>query len=121
MSSRRIERINHLLRDEISQMLSRELSDPRLGPMISVTEVTTAPDLGHAQVFVSHLVTSENKNEILAALSSAAGFIHNELVHRLSMKIVPELSFFWDASIEHGAHILKLMDEVVSDSPQPEL
>ena len=120
MSSRRIERINHLLRGEISQMLSRELSDPRLGPMISVTEVITAPDMGHAQVYVSHLVSSDNKNEILAALSSAAGFIHNELVHRLSMKIVPELSFSWDASIEHGAHLLKLIEQVVPESSDQE-
>ena len=77
--SYRVERINQLIRKEISDTLQREVRDPRLGPFISVTAVETGSDLKFAKVYVSHLTSSENKEEILKALNSAAGFFRGRL------------------------------------------
>ena len=112
----RIERINSLMRQVISELLQREMKDPRLSAMVSITEVCTSPDLKYAKVFVSHIGTEEERKETLHILSAASGFLRSELAKRLKLRRVPELSFAWDNSIERGDHILRLIDEVCSDS-----
>jgi ribosome-binding factor A len=114
----RIERVNHLIRREISELLQREVKDPRLGGLVSITEVVTSPDLKHAKVFVSCIGSDEEKKEILSALATASGFIHNELAKRLRLRHIPVLDFRWDDSIEHGAHILELIDQVTQSRDQ---
>jgi len=111
----RVERVNSLLRQEISELLQREVKDPRLADFIAVTEVSTSPDLKHARVFVSCLSSDDSKREILDALSSASGFFRRELARRLTLRCVPELSFHWDDSIKRGDHLLQLIDEVTSE------
>ena len=113
--SRRIERVNSVIRQELSELLRREIKDPRLGDFIAVTEVRTASDLKTARVFVSYIGSVEEKRATMAALSSAAGFLHHELAKRLDMRTVPDLTFEWDSSIEHGDRLLRLMDEVASE------
>jgi len=108
--SHRIERVNQLIRKEVSELLQREVRDPRLSGLISVTAVETAPDLKFAKVYVSHLSGSEHKEEILQALGAAAGFFRGELGKVLTMRYVPELAFYWDDSIERGARISQLID-----------
>jgi len=110
--SHRLERLNSLLRQELSDLLHREVKDPRLSGMISITEVNIAPDLKYAQVFVSSLGGLEDKDAVLSSLRSAAGFLRGKLAKNLRMRVVPELDFQWDESIEHGAHILELLDKV---------
>jgi ribosome-binding factor A len=110
--SHRLERLNSLLRQELSDLLRREVKDPRLSGMISITEVDIAPDLKYAQVFVSSLVGQEEKDSILESLGRAAGFLRGELAKNLRLRYTPELDFRWDDSIEHGAHILELLDKV---------
>ena len=110
--SHRIERVNQLIRQEISQLLQREVKDPRLGGLISITEVDTAADLKHAKVYVSCLCSEDEKKELLATLSSASGFFHNELMKRLTLRHVPILEFRWDYSLEKGAHLQELIDRV---------
>ncbi len=110
--SHRIERVNQLIRQEISELLRREVKDPRLGGLISITEVDTAADLKYAKVYVSCLCSEEEREELMAALSSASGFFHNELMKRLTLRHVPILEFFWDDSIEKGAHLQELIDRV---------
>lgn len=110
--SHRIERINSLMRQVISELLLREMKDPRLSAMVSVTEVQTSPDLKYARVFVSHIGTAEEKQETLRILGAASGFLRSELSKRLKMRRVPELAFQWDDSIEHGDHIMRLIDQV---------
>jgi len=112
----RIERVNHLIRQEISELLRREVKDPRLGGLVSITQVETSADLKYAKVFVSCLGSEEEKKEVLSTLTSAAGFLHNELTKRLKLRHVPELDFRWDNSIEKGARILELLDRVAQDS-----
>jgi ribosome-binding factor A len=110
--TRRLERVNSLIREEISDVLRRNIKDPRLGGFLAITEVVTAPDLKHATVFVSNMGGADQRQEIVSALTAAAGFFHRELTKRLSMRQVPDLSFEWDDSIERGARLLRLMDEV---------
>ncbi|MBM4433238.1 MAG: 30S ribosome-binding factor RbfA [Chloroflexi bacterium] len=113
--TRRIERVNNLIRDEISEMLQRQVKDPRLGNFISITEVSTSTDLKYAKIFVSSIRTDEEKDKVLSALTTASGFFRSELAKRLRMRRIPELSFHWDDSIEHGAHILEIMDKLHSE------
>ncbi len=112
----RIERVNSLIREEISELLQRQVKDPRLGSFVTVTEVSTSSDLKYARVFVSHIGSGEDRQEILRTLAAASGFFRNELGRRLRMRRIPELNFEWDDSIERGANLLKLIDEVSADS-----
>ena len=115
----RIGRVNSLIRQEISELLTRQVKDPRLGNFIAVTEVFTSPDLKSAKVFISHLGSEEEKKQTLNALSSASGYFRRELAKRLKLRCIPVLSFQWDDSIAHGDHILQLIDEVTErESPR---
>jgi len=112
----RIQRLNSLLRHEISELLQRQVKDPRLGSFVTVTEVSISPDLRQARIFVSHIGSEEEKQEILSALASASSFFRRELTRRLRLRRIPELSFQWDDSIEQGVHLLKLIDQVTTDN-----
>ena len=111
----RIERVN-LIRQEISELLQRQVKDPRLGSFVAVTEVSTSPDLKHARVFVSRAGSVEERGEILKVLAAASGFFRRELAGRLKMRRIPELSFEWDDSIERGTRLLDLIDEISADN-----
>ena len=111
--ARRTKRINHLLREEISALLRRQVKDPRLGGFITVTEVSTSVDLRHARVFVSVMGSEAEKQEVLQTLTTASGFFHRELRARLTLYRIPELSFHRDETMEQGAYILQRIDEVV--------
>ncbi len=112
----RIERVNSLIRQEISELLQRQVKDPRLSSFIAVTEVSTSPDLKYAKIFVSCLDSEVKKQETLNVLTSASGFFRSELFKRLRLRYTPELSFQWDDSIEQGSHLLQLIDEVTTDN-----
>jgi ribosome-binding factor A len=111
----RIERVNSLIRQEISELLQRQVKDPRLGNFVTVTEVITSADLKHAKVFVSRISSAEEKQEVLSALVSASGFFRRELAKRLKLRYTPELSFHWDDSIERGDRIQQLINKVISE------
>lgn len=113
MSWQRTSQVNELLREELSELLRREVKDPRVDHgLLSITEVQTSPDLRHATVYVSHLGDPGDRAELLEGLEHAAPFLHRELVHRLKMKIVPEIHFRYDPSIERGAHLASLIQQV---------
>ena len=115
----RLERLNSMLRQELSDLLRREVKDPRLSlGMISITEVDIAPDLKYAQVFVSSLGGTEEKEQVLESLRRAGGFLRSELADNLRLRYTPELDFRWDDRIEYGAHILDLIDKV-NKPPEP--
>ena len=78
--SHRIERVNTLIRKELSELIQKQLRDPRLDSFIAVTEVSTSPDLRHAKVFVSSLSGRQEEQKILEVLNSAAGFLRTELI-----------------------------------------
>jgi ribosome-binding factor A len=107
-----IERVNSLIRQEISELLRFQVKDPRLDTFITVTAVDTSSDMRHAKVFVSRLGGQEEKKETLGVLASAAGFFRKELAARLKLRRVPELNFQWDDSLERGDRLLRLIDRV---------
>jgi len=109
--SRRIERVNHVIRDRICEILQRNIRDPRLSSLVSITEVRTSQDLKYAKVYVSVMGTEEEKTQALQALTKATGFFSRELRQYLPMRFMPELAFYLDNSIEHGAHLLELIKQ----------
>jgi len=112
----RIEQVNELIRREISDLLQRQVKDPRLGSFVAVTEVSTSPDLRYAKIFVSRIANEEEKQQTLSVLAAAAGFFRNELARRLRLRRIPKLSFQWDDSIRRRDHLLQLIDQVSTDS-----
>jgi ribosome-binding factor A len=118
--TRRTDRINGILRQEISQLVSRDLNDPRLSGLVTITRVETSEDLHYAKVFVSIMGDREAKDTALQGMGSASGFIRRELRSRLTLKQVPELTYYLDESLDEAEHILKLMDKV-GDGPSPQM
>ena len=110
-----IERVNSLLRQTLSELLQREVKDPRLGGFITITAVDTSADMKHAKVYVSILDGDEDREEILGALTIAAGFFRREMARGLRLRRIPQLTFQWDDSIERGDRLLRMMDEVSPD------
>jgi ribosome-binding factor A len=116
--SRRTERLNHLLRQEITELLQREAKDPRLSAMVSVTHVSVSTDLRYAKVFISVLGTEEEKKGVLAGLHAASGFLRRGLSSRLSMRYTPELSFSYDDTMEQAGKVLQLIQQVSSSEAE---
>ena len=114
--SYRIERVNSIIRQEISELLQRQVKDPRLGNFVVVTAVSTSADLKYAKVFISHLGSEEERKETISALATASGFLRREMARRLKLRRIPELSFQWDDSIKRGAHLLELIDRVSGET-----
>ena len=108
MQGKRLDRVNQLIKEEVSMLLQRELKDPRLG-FVTVTEVDTAKDLRQAKVFVSVLGGDEQWKASIAALTSARGFIRNWLRQHLDLRVTPKLVFRPDRSMEHAARIQALL------------
>jgi ribosome-binding factor A len=110
--TRRTERLNHLLRQEITELLQREAKDPRLAVMVSVTRVSVSADLHYAKVFVSVMGTEEEKKGLLVGLHAASGFLRRELAGRLTLRHTPELTFVYDDTMEQAGKVIQLIDQV---------
>src|SRR5690606_12637392 len=92
--TRRTERIQELIREELSDLIMRDLRDPRLeGGLISLTRVEVSPDLSNARIFVSVMSETNDPQEAVKALQAASGYLHKELVHRLELRKIPFLNF----------------------------
>jgi ribosome-binding factor A len=111
MQRKRVDRVNQLIREEISLLVQRELKDPRLG-FVTVTGVETSPDLRVAKVFVSVLGDEGQWAASLSALTGARGFIRQWLRQHLDLRVTPELSFRPDRSMEHAARIQHLLKQL---------
>ena len=111
MQGKRLERVNQLIKEEISMLLQRELKDPRLG-FVTVTEVDVTTDLKHAKVYVSVLGSEEQWASSFQALQSARGFVWNWLRRHLDLRATPEIAFRPDRSMEHAAHIQALLADL---------
>lgn len=110
MSQYRSERIKAQLKEVLSDII-RQMKDPRLG-FASVTGLELSGDLRHVKAFVSVLGSDEEKKQTVKALDNATGFIRSELGQRMQMRHTPEVIFRLDDSIEHGAHINKLLKDI---------
>jgi len=115
--SRRIERVNELLRQEISRLLTLQIKDPRLDGVITITRVDTSSDLRNAKVLLSAMGDEETKQNALAGIRSAATFIRRELRSRVSLRYTPFLSFDLDTGPQEADHVLSIMDDIRNSHP----
>ena len=114
--NRRLQRLNGLFQEELADLI-RDIRDPRLASIVSITRVDTSPDLEKAVVHVSVLGTDDEKHDSIAALSHAAPFLRRELLSRVRVRRVPALNFLLDETIEEAAHVLDLMRQVSGSQP----
>jgi ribosome-binding factor A len=107
----RINKINEEVKRELSTVI-RELKDSRIPVMTSVVAVNVTPDLRWAKAYISVMGSEAEQNKAIEGLKSAGGFIRREIGHRLKLRYTPEFDFELDHSIEHGAHINKLIQDM---------
>lgn len=110
----RSRRIAEQIQRELSEIIRLELKDPRVG-MITLTEVEVSQDQSHARVFFTSLGDSSRVAESAKGLQHAAGFLRTELAHRMKLRIVPQLQFKYDESVERGMRLSSLIDAAVAD------
>ena len=108
--SERTARLDELLREEISQVIRREVDDPRIG-FVTITDVEVSPDLRHASVWVSVIGSAEEKRLTLRALSRAMPFVRQRL-GVLRLKRIPELHVKDDTTSARGTRVLQILDEL---------
>jgi ribosome-binding factor A len=111
MGQLRIDKIQELIKQEVSGMILRELKDPRIG-FATVTQVEVSGDLRHAKLFVSIMGNDEQKTQTWEGLKSSLGFIRSELGKRIRLRYTPEITLQLDTSLDHSVKIQKLLDEV---------
>ncbi len=114
MKNIRVNRVGEQIKKEISDILQRELKDPRIG-FVTVTAVDMSGDLSQAKIFISVLGSEEQKEGSLKAIASASGYIRSEIGKRIRLRHTPELIFTFDASIDYGYKIEKLFKEINQD------
>jgi ribosome-binding factor A len=109
--TQRTDRIDELLRQEIGEILSREIADPRIG-FATITDVETAPDLTHARVWVSVIGQPDERKATMRALAGAMPFVRRQLGPRLHIRRIPELHVVLDETAERGTRVLQLLAEL---------
>ena len=115
VSKLRAQRIADRVREELSELLIHEISDPRLLG-VSVTDVMVDRELSYANIYVSAIEGSQRSQEILEGLESAQGFIRRELAQRVELRTFPRLRFHWDPTFERADHIEKLFDSLQNET-----
>ena len=116
--NRRTLKVNELLRQEISVVLQREIRDPRLHALITVTKVESAPDLREAKVYVSVMGNASKKAEALEGLTSAKGYLRRSVGEVLPLRHVPSLSFVLDETLEKGEAVFQMMNRLAEEQPK---
>ena len=103
--------MQELLKEEISDIIRREIKDPRLG-FVTVTDAEVTPDLRHAKVFISVLAEEDQRNESLKILQRATKFVRAEFAKRANMKLTPEIVFLMDKAIDQGVRMFELLEKI---------
>jgi ribosome-binding factor A len=114
MGSTRMRRVDEAMRAVLSDAISKDLKDPRVG-FVTVTGVKTSPDLRHARVYVSVLGDDDVRDASIAGLRSAHGFLQRRVADELSLKHTPSLVFEYDESVDRGMRITQLIDAELGD------
>jgi ribosome-binding factor A len=110
----RSRRIAEQIQRELSDIIRVELKDPRVG-MMTITDVEMTQDNAHAKVFFTVLGQQPRIDEAAAGLQHAAGYLRSELAQRIKIRVVPQLHFEYDASVERGIRLSQLIDAAVAD------
>lgn len=111
VEGKRSKKVADFIRQEISEMLLREIKDPRIG-FITITRVTVPEDCRSARVYFSVMGTAEDRNRSLDGLNSAKGYVRRELGHRMRLKYTPEIFFQFDPSIEYAIHLEEVLHDL---------
>lgn len=112
MVKRRVDRLNSLLKEVISDVIRKDVKNPHINELLTITNVEITQDLRHAKVYVSVIGTPEQKKETLTALQSAAGFIAVQASKEMVIRFFPELLFILDDSIDKQMKIEELLQEI---------
>ena len=110
----RPQKLGDLIQRELSELLQRELRDPRVG-MITITGVDVSPDFSHAKVFFT-VLEKQRLDDAREGLRRAAGFLRSQLARRIKLYTTPELLFEYDESVERGDRLSRLIDSVKNRS-----
>jgi ribosome-binding factor A len=116
----RTRRIAEQIQREIAELIRTELKDPRIPAFITITDVEVTKDQEHAKIFFTTLAETADVKETTAALKRAAGFLRTQLAHRMKLRTVPQLDFKYDASVERGMKLSRLIDEAVASDSKPQ-
>lgn len=111
METERTRKVGIAIQKEFSEILQRELKDPRIG-FVTVTRVKVTPDLKIANIYISIYGSAKERERTLQGLESAKGYIRNLFAKRLHIKFIPEIRFFYDKSIEEGIRISKIISKL---------
>ena len=114
MDYRRPDKVGGVIKEEISQMLLREIKDPRIG-FVTITRVKVSKDLRFVKVYFSVLGDQSAREDSLKGLNSATGFMRRELGRRLRLRYVPDIVFSFDPSLEHMGRLAELIQEIHED------
>ncbi|BAN35535.1 ribosome-binding factor A [Sulfuricella denitrificans skB26] len=109
----RTSRVAEQIQRELADLIQMEVKDPRVG-MVTLTGVEVTPDYAHAKVYFTTMKAAEQAPKAQAGLEHAAGFLRSQLAHRMKLRIMPQLHFIYDTSVEHGVRLSQLIDEAVS-------
>jgi ribosome-binding factor A len=121
MGKKRTDRLNSLLKEVISEVIRREVKNPHVNTLITVTHVDISKDLHHAKVYVSVIGSEKEKLETIAALQSAAGFIAINSSKKVVMRYFPELLFRLDDSVEKHMHIEDILTKINTERESREV
>lgn len=110
----RMERVNSSIKRELSNIISRELTNTNITGLITVNKVDTAPDFSNSKVYVS-MIAVKNKKETMLALKKASGFMRTRLAHTLQFRKMPSLIFIYDESVEYGSRINEIIHDLHKD------
>lgn len=115
MAVKRTDRLNSLLREVISEVIRKEVRNPRVTELVTVTRVQITKDLRHAKVLISVIGSEQDKAETLAALNSAAGFIAVQASHQVVMRYFPELMFKLDDGVARQMRLDGLLQKICAE------
>jgi ribosome-binding factor A len=109
----RVDRLSQQMQQEIAVILQREIKDPRLHTMITVSDVDVSRDLSHAKIFVTFLGLEADKVKVnLDILNDACGYIRSLIAKRIQARIVPTIRFYFDQSLDQGIRMANLVEQV---------
>ncbi len=111
----RTDRLNSLLKEVISEVIRKDVRNPHVNQLVTVTRVDITKDLHHAKVYISVIGTDEDKQETIAALQTAAGFIAIHSSKKVVLRYFPELTFKLDDSVEKHMRIQKLLGDISAE------
>ena len=113
---RRRERLASVIEEVVSELLQREIRDPRVGAMTSITRVEVSADVRQAKIYVSVMGDEATRRETMRALEHATGFIRSKLGEELTIRHVPAITFQLDRSIEQGDQVRALINKMAAES-----